>query len=54
MYTHLDHILLLIAARLAALRAAQSDDYAAHQAAYERRAKDYALAIQRNAERIVR
>ena len=50
----LDDLLRLIAARLAALRAAASADYAAHRAAYARRAADYALVIQTNARRLIR
>jgi hypothetical protein len=54
MTAQLDHILALIDARLAALRAAASEDYRAHRADYERRANDYALAIRTNGERLVR
>ena len=49
----LDHLLSLIDARLAALRAAASEDYAAHRADYARRAEHYALAIRTNGERMV-
>jgi len=35
------------------LRAAASEDYAAHRADYARRANDYALAIRTNGERMV-
>jgi hypothetical protein len=44
--TTLDALLLLIDARIAALRAARSPDYAAYRADYERRAADYALCIE--------
>lgn len=54
MFTLLDHILRDIDARIAALRAAQSADYATHRAGYERRAADYATCIQANAERMMR
>ena len=50
----LDDLLRLIAARLAALRAAASADYAAHRAGYEQRAADYALVIQTIARRLIR
>ena len=49
----LDHLLSLIDARLAALRAAASEDYEAYHADYARRADDYALAIRTNGERMV-
>lgn len=54
MFDQLDDLLRLIDARLAALRAAQSEDYATHRAGYERRAADYATCIQANAERMMR
>jgi hypothetical protein len=50
----LDDILALIDARLAALRAAVSPDYAAYRADYERRAEAYALCIQTNAPGLLR
>jgi len=49
----IDHLIQLIDARLAALRAAASQDYAAYRADYERRAEHYALAIRTNGERLV-
>lgn len=52
--TLLDTLLALIDARLTALRAAASPDYVAYRADYLRRADDYALVIQANAERKLR
>lgn len=53
MLEQLDNLLRLIDARLAALRAAASEEYKAFRADYERRAADYALAIETNGRRLV-
>lgn len=53
-FSALDDLLRLIDARRAALRAAQSADYASHRAGYERRADAYAVVIQANARRLLR
>lgn len=53
MFDILDELLRLIDARLAALRAASSPDYAEYRAIYARMADHYALCIERNAGRLL-
>ena len=54
MFDQLDDLLRLVDARLAALRAAQSEPYKAFASDYARRAADYALTIQTNIGRLLR